>query len=498
LAIVTISRGTLGGGRQLAESLADQLGYRLVSREDLSVLAAKMGAPVEKLRAAIARPPRYYNQLHLERAQYLSCFTMLLCEMILKENLVYYGHSAHLLLCGVPSVLRVMVLAGQRFRVDSVMRTQGLSRARAVEHIAAVDAGRDRWVRFLYDIDWRDPINYDFVVHIDQVGWAGAARALCSVAESTDFQLNQAAERVVKNLHLASKVRFALSQDPLTRISNPRVSAFDGFVQLVFQPRNSEVIESAKELVSRIPEVRDYSISIARNNILFLQDQFNCQSSTFSDVTEVAEKLDAALELVTFRLPSEIPDPKQVLSADGDEDKKLTGSSDGGLATTDDGGDSLGQCLTYLRGHGCAGSCSTFCGDDTALLSRLRRIPYALIVLGDLFTGRDKSIQTRMRADLQAFLTDNTSIPVVDARELKDNLSVSVGQILSMILGVCVAGAIGVGAYLYQEPLLTFLSGGEDMKMRMLAVALVAVITPLFAWCYGNFTGQILRFFRLD
>jgi cytidylate kinase len=170
MAVTTVSRGTLAGGRELAERLAKTLGRTCVSREDLTAEAARRGVPVAQLQAAMARPPRVYGYLGNERGQYLACMTMLLCEHILREDIVYYGHAAQMLLCGVPNVLRVRVLAHPEFRIASVIHKLGLGREDAKRHIEQVDTEREKWVRFLYGVDWNDPALYDIVVHIDQMG----------------------------------------------------------------------------------------------------------------------------------------------------------------------------------------------------------------------------------------------------------------------------------------------------------------------------------------
>lgn len=82
MAIITISRGSLAGGRELAERLAAELGCPCISREDLTAEAATLGVPVDKLQSSMTKPPSAYHGLRWDRDQYLACMTMLLCERI--------------------------------------------------------------------------------------------------------------------------------------------------------------------------------------------------------------------------------------------------------------------------------------------------------------------------------------------------------------------------------------------------------------------------------
>ena len=63
MSIITISRGTFSGGKEFAESLAKNLGYRCLSREELSEKAIKANVPAGKLQTAMIKPPRVYQRM---------------------------------------------------------------------------------------------------------------------------------------------------------------------------------------------------------------------------------------------------------------------------------------------------------------------------------------------------------------------------------------------------------------------------------------------------
>ena len=64
MAIITISRGTFGGGKELAESIAGRLGYRCISREELLTnTASQYVVPEGGLRAALDTKPGLLEQV---------------------------------------------------------------------------------------------------------------------------------------------------------------------------------------------------------------------------------------------------------------------------------------------------------------------------------------------------------------------------------------------------------------------------------------------------
>jgi len=270
MSIITISRGTFGGGKAFAENLAQKLGYPCLSREQLSEEAVKLGVPVGKLQTAMVKPPRVYQRLGVEREHYLACITSILCKHALEGDLVYHGHTGHLLFPGIPHIFRVRVLAEMEHRIASVMDQLNLSREKAIDYVTAVDSDRDKWVRFLYGVDWHAPLNYDLVVNLTQMGVENASTALCVMAELPDFTLTPAAKKALQNLYLASRARFLLAHDKRTGHASVKVTANDGVVQVTYLPQDVEVAPLVPEILDSLEGLKEVHTTIAKTNILWL------------------------------------------------------------------------------------------------------------------------------------------------------------------------------------------------------------------------------------
>ena len=113
--IITISRGSFSGGAVVAECVAEQLGYRLVSREILSDAAAHNGVAESRLAEAIERAPGLWERLGHDRRLYLAYIREALLDVAVEDNIVYHGHAGHLLLRGISHVLRVRLVAPRPF-----------------------------------------------------------------------------------------------------------------------------------------------------------------------------------------------------------------------------------------------------------------------------------------------------------------------------------------------------------------------------------------------
>lgn len=187
MAIITISRGTFSGGKELAECVAARLGYPVVSREEIVSTSPWFGIPVEKL-TATDQPPEFWNRLDEQRKAYMQLVQSGLCERGRTGNLVYHGHAAHILLPGVSHVLRVRVIADMEYRVQAAMRDQKLGRQEAEAYIEATDRERRDWVRFLYGVEWGDSSLYDLVLNLSHVSLEGACSTVAFMAKLEEFK----------------------------------------------------------------------------------------------------------------------------------------------------------------------------------------------------------------------------------------------------------------------------------------------------------------------
>ena len=506
MSIITISRGTFTGGQELAECLARKLGYKFMSREELSEQAIKLGVPAGKLQTSMVKPPRVYRQLGRERNQYLACITMILCEKILEGDLVYLGHTGHMLLSGIPNILRIRVLADSEFRIKSVMQRLKLDREKAKEYIRDVDIDRDKWVKFLYGIDWHDPFNYDLVINLHQAGIENAATALCAMAALPDFKLSPASIKAINNLYLGSKAHFALSIDTRTSFADVKVVANDGVVQVTYLPQQAEVTPYVKEVLSKVSGIKEIHATIAQSNVLFIQDKFSPDMETFGSVIKVAKKWDAAVELMS--LPSgmglysssdsalEGYQPEHLEAAANNKETGGIEDDTASVAKIDEG---LSRCLDELRKQGCSGGSSNFYGDREKLLATLQRSTnYSMVVIGDILTGKEKATRTRLKAEMKNLLSENLSIPVVESSELEQQFKFGFKQTARLVATFAIALIAFLAVFTHQREVLNFLSGEQYRNLRILAVLFVVLITPLFAYNYGFSIRQILKLFRLD
>ncbi len=262
MAIIAISRGTFTGGEGLATAVAERLGYRCLSREEILEAARAYGIPIDKLREAMDSPPSFWERLIGQRAAYLVYIRAALSAQALADNLIYHGHVAHLLLPGISHVLSVRVIADLDFRLHAVMKQHSVGPEEARESIARVDRERQRWVRFLFGVDWEDPHLYDTVINLSRMTTDTACELVAALTERPEFHRTRASQQALQDLALGNHVAALLAQDPRTAEANLDVVAAGGFLTITGITWSPRVLEAVPEVARSVDGVTDIRTNI--------------------------------------------------------------------------------------------------------------------------------------------------------------------------------------------------------------------------------------------
>lgn len=190
MAIITISRGTLSGGRAVAECLASALDYPCVGREILQEAASKVGAAEEDLSSKLEATPSRWARLTQERKTYLLAVQTALAEHCTTGELVYHGLAGQFLLRELPGVLAVRLIAPLEMRTRALMDSHHrMTRKAAEEFIHDVDEDRRRWVKLMYQADVEDPSLYDLTINLQSISFETACEIIEEAAAQPPFQV---------------------------------------------------------------------------------------------------------------------------------------------------------------------------------------------------------------------------------------------------------------------------------------------------------------------
>jgi cytidylate kinase len=223
----------MSGGKELAECVSAALGSPCVGREILIDAAAKLGVPEQVLAKKMEKGPGLWDRLTLERRIYVVAVQAALAEHVVSGDLVYHGLAGHMLLRGLPAVLRIRLIAPLEVRIQTVMERQGLSRQAARQYIHDVDENRVRWTRFMYDVDVRDSRLYDLIVNLGAVTIPTACGAIQTIVKQPEFEITDSVLARLVDFALGCRVKVALATHPASRGLDLEVTADRGIVSVL-------------------------------------------------------------------------------------------------------------------------------------------------------------------------------------------------------------------------------------------------------------------------
>ncbi len=253
--IITIFRGAFSGGQPVAEKVAEQMGYRCVSREVLLEASQQYGIPETKFLEILETEPRWWERWRESLRLYRIALQAAMCEVGQGGNMVYHGHMGHELLRGVSHVLKVHLTAPMEFRIEQVRSREGLGEGAARRYIEHVDRSRSRRLEEVFGGDWRDSSRYDLVLNIANMSLETASHLIAEVAKREEYRPTAESERVFRDLTVTSRVQGVLVVSPTTRGLNIHVQTEQGAVRvsgILTQPAlHQEIIQ----LVEKVPGV---------------------------------------------------------------------------------------------------------------------------------------------------------------------------------------------------------------------------------------------------
>lgn len=209
MSIITISRGSYNRGKEVAEKLAQKLGYECISREILLEASEEYNVSEIKLIRAIRDAPSILQRLTHQRERYITFIRAALLKHVQKDNVVYHGLFGHFFLQDIPHVLKVRIVGDLEDRVEDEVKREGISAEKAREIILRDDEERRKWASSLYGADSWDATLYDLVIHLKTITVEDAVELISQARQLPGFQTTPESQQAIDSLVEAAKMEIA-------------------------------------------------------------------------------------------------------------------------------------------------------------------------------------------------------------------------------------------------------------------------------------------------
>ncbi len=238
MAILTISHEMGSGGAEIGMAVATRLGYTYVDNEELLGRAQKYGLAEDRLARLVEDRPSWVERFDAETRRCILALQAVLYEFAQADDVVLIGGGGQWLLRGVPHALRTRIVAPFPERVTRLTATlsaQGRERVTpktVAQFIRRDDIQKASRMRYLFDVDIKDPGLYDLLINTAGFSRAAAVDLLAEMARRPEFVTTDAARQLVADRVVASQVEVALAGHPDMRRYRIDVESTRGLVTL--------------------------------------------------------------------------------------------------------------------------------------------------------------------------------------------------------------------------------------------------------------------------
>ena len=200
MSIITISRGSYSRGVEIAEMVAEKLGYQCLARDVLIEASKEFNIPEVKLIQALEDPPSFFERFTNEKKKYIAYIQTALINNLRADNIVYHGLAGHFFVKDIPHVLKVRIVADLEYRIKFVMERDEISRDKAIDFLKKIDSSRREWGQYLYGLNLEDPTHYDIVINTENLSLEVVVDIICEMVTLKQFQTTPESQKKMDNL----------------------------------------------------------------------------------------------------------------------------------------------------------------------------------------------------------------------------------------------------------------------------------------------------------
>ena len=251
MAIITLVKSTFSGATELAQSVSQDLGYRLVAREDIIDKTAGYGMSEQRQDRARRRRLGVLRPMDLEWTHYLVYTRAALSKEIRDGNLVYLGDNGPALLRDFPNVLGVQVVADMEYRIDRLMERTDyvINRKSARRIIEKIDERKARWRRILHDDSWDGPSESELVIEPGRIPTAEARQIIRAAVERPQYQTTPKSLDTIELLAIAAELRARIAMQGDVMDDNVDVEVRDGVITISGSMHSAEDLDAVRGLL---------------------------------------------------------------------------------------------------------------------------------------------------------------------------------------------------------------------------------------------------------
>jgi len=208
MAIVTISRKSGTGAKEIAKVVANRLQYEFVSNDSISREIEERGKHwLGRVARLDDHAPTLWERYDRSHAAYLALVEHCIYKNALKNNVVILGRGGNYLLETIPHSLRVRITASAEDRARTLCDRFGIDETAARKILKHRDHERSTYIDKAFHRDWANPDDYDMTLNSGHMGFEELVAQIVNEIPARDKLFTPETEEKLRRLELASRVK---------------------------------------------------------------------------------------------------------------------------------------------------------------------------------------------------------------------------------------------------------------------------------------------------
>lgn len=185
MSVITFSREPCSGGTQIAERVANELGYWFAGKQTIEEVLVQYG--FVGLKNAYDEKPNFWTRFDDETRQIVKMFDRVVLAMAKIGDVVIIGRGAFNVLAPYWDTLHVRIKSPFQQRLDAYMyRYHQFDRVRAQVALTEADKIRSSYLEIHYGVKWDSTANFDLVIDTGKIPPRSAVSLVIDASKALD------------------------------------------------------------------------------------------------------------------------------------------------------------------------------------------------------------------------------------------------------------------------------------------------------------------------
>ncbi|NLW10865.1 MAG: cytidylate kinase-like family protein, partial [Clostridiaceae bacterium] len=164
MAILTISRQNGSMGDEIAQTLADRMGWAILNREKmLQLIFEPICSETEMYK--LRESAKFFLEERIPDETYLDYLTDRLLELSARESLILVGFGSQIIFSDHDEAVHLRLMAPEETRIERIKRLYNCQDADAEQIMVKGDRKHKRFVSTVHDADLTDCSLYDITLN---------------------------------------------------------------------------------------------------------------------------------------------------------------------------------------------------------------------------------------------------------------------------------------------------------------------------------------------